>query len=130
MLTQDRAEELLAMIKQLVQSGKIDFPSAGAAKKLEAKSEDKRESFLLDINRRGTIRLTKCTFQERYEVVEILLRLDIDGPSHDNPDGETIPCPHLHVYRDGGDKWAIPLPMDFSDPADLVQTFKEFLTYC
>jgi len=130
MLSQERAEELLAMIKRLVESSRIDFPAAGAAKRLEAESEDGRESFLLDINRRGTIKLTKCTFQERYQTVEILLRLDIDGPTHENPDGEVVPCPHLHVYRGGGDKWAVALPRDFSDPPDLVQTFKEFLAYC
>jgi hypothetical protein len=130
MLSDERAEELLAMIKKLVETGRIDFPAAGGAKKLDAQSEDGRESFLMDINRKGTIRLTKCTFQERYQTIEILLRLDIDGPTHENPVGTVVSCPHLHVYRDGADKWAIPLPAGFSDPSDLVTTFREFLAYC
>jgi hypothetical protein len=65
--------------------------------------------------------VSKCTYQERYAVIEILLRLDIDGPPHQNPDGVDVPCPHLHVYREGyGAKWAMPLPADFTNPSDLV----------
>ncbi len=130
-MLQEKADALLAMIKELVEKTNVQFPSAGAAKVLAAKSEDGREAFIMDINRKGMIKLTKCTFQERYELIEILLRLDIDGPPHTNPDGQVIPCPHLHIYREGfGDKWAVALPAGFSNPADLEKTFKEFLEYC
>lgn len=99
--------------------------------KLEAKSIDTRESFLFDVNRRGRLRLSKCTYQERYAVVEVLIRLDVDGPPHVNPDGNDVPCPHIHVYRESfGDKWAEPMPSDFTDTTDLAKTLEEFLTYC
>jgi hypothetical protein len=63
--------------------------------------------------------------------VEILLRLDVDGPPHTNPDGTEVPTPHLHVYREGyGDKWALPLPAAFTDTGNLVNTLREFLRYC
>jgi hypothetical protein len=63
--------------------------------------------------------------------VEILLRLDIDGPPHVNPDGVEVPSPHLHVYREGyGDKWAEPAPADFSDTSNLPRTLEDFLKYC
>lgn len=131
MLTQATVDELLSLPKRLVDDGPIAFPPAGQAISLGARSRDGREEFLIDVNRRGRIKLTKCTYQERYATVEILLRLDLDGPPHTNPDGQTLPCPHLHVYREGeGDKWAIPLPPEFTDPTDLVVTFLDFLSYC
>lgn len=131
MLTQLRADELMGMEKYCIDSKPIQFPGAGTASQLEVKSTDDRESFLIDVNRKGRIRLTKCTYQERYAIVEILLRLDIGGPPHENPDGNVIPCPHLHIYREGfGTKWAQPLPEDFTNPSDLARTLREFLAYC
>ncbi|NQU21722.1 MAG: hypothetical protein HQ567_10595 [Candidatus Nealsonbacteria bacterium] len=60
-----------------------------------------------------------------------MLRLDVDGPPHQNPDGEEMPSPHLHVYREGyGDKWAVPVPAEFTDTSDLVCTLRDFMKYC
>ena len=131
MLVQNEVERLLSIEKFLTDESAIQFPGLGDSAKLEAKSVDQRDFFLFDVNRPGTIKLSKCTYQERYAVVEILLRLDVGGPTHENPDGTEIPCPHLHVYKEGyGDKWAYPLPSDFADPTDLVKTLREFLRYC
>jgi len=60
------------------------------------------------------------------------MRLDLDGPPHRNPDGSEIPCPHLHVYREGyGDKWAIPAPADrYTAALDLFSTFQTFMAHC
>ena len=65
-------------------------------------------------------------------MVEILVRLDVDGPPHENPDGSEVPCPHLHVYKERfGDKWAHALPPGvFSDTSNLTKTFLDFLGYC
>jgi len=132
MLTQVDADKLMEMLKQFVDRATIQFPLSGQSSKWEVKSDDGRESFFIDAQRKGKIKLSKCTFMERYRVIEILLRLDIDGPPHDNPDGAEIPCPHLHIYREGSaDKWAFPLPPDtFSDTSDLAKTLHEFLVYC
>ena len=131
MLTQSEADALMSMAKYLVKPGEIRFPLAGDSLQLELRSEDEREAFLIDVNRRGKIKFTKCTYQERYEVVEILVRVDIDGPPHENPDGLFVPCPHVHVYREGfGDKWAQPLPKSFTKPTDLVVVLRDFLKYC
>lgn len=131
MLTQPVANALMAIPKHIVTTGEIQFPAAGNFLQLELRSDDEHESFLVDVNRRGKIKLTKCTYQERYAVVEILVRVDIDGPPHENPDGTLIPCPHIHEYREGyGDKWARPLPPNFSNPSDLVVTFRDFLKFC
>jgi hypothetical protein len=59
------------------------------------------------------------------------LRLDIGGGRHSNPDGEVIDGPHLHIYTEGyGDKWAYPLPDEFTDDISLMVKFVEFLRCC
>jgi hypothetical protein len=70
--------------------------------------------------------------QNRARQVVVLVRLDLAGPTHRNPDGEEVPCPHLHLYREGyGDKWAKPLPADiFSAPTDLWATLQAFQVFC
>ena len=131
MLEQARADELIAMAKRLVDTSQIRFPGAGDFLQLDVKSDDGRESFIFDVNRKGRLKLSKCTYQERYAVVEILIRLDIDGPPHQNPDGAELPCPHIHIFREGaGTKWSYPLPPEFTDTSDLVKTLREFLRYC
>ena len=49
-----------------------------------------------------------------------------------DPDGREIPCPHLHIYREGyGDKWAIPAPVDrYPNAEDLLETFEAFMRHC
>src|SRR5579871_4511232 len=61
-----------------------------------------------------------------------LVSLDLDGPTHRNPDGAEIPCPHLHIYREGfADKWAIPAPTAvYPDRLDLFETFEAFVRHC
>jgi len=60
------------------------------------------------------------------------MRLDLDGPPHRNPDDEWIPCPHLHVYREGfGDKWASTAPIErYTDPTNLGAMFHAFMKHC
>jgi len=131
MLTDLDVQRLFDLVKEFVDASRIDFPNIGEYVVRELKSTDGRESFLVDINRKGR-KPAKCTFQNRYQVTEILLRLDIDGPTHDNPDGEEVPCPHIHVYREGyADKWAFPIDSkEFTDTSDLVISFREFLSRC
>lgn len=131
MLTQSEVDTFLTMDKYLVKGGTIKFPEQDNADTYEAKSTDDKYAFLFDVNRKGRKKILKCTYLNRYAITEILLRLDIGGPDHANPDGATIPCPHLHIYKEGyADKWAYQLPPDFTDPGDLAVTLQEFLAYC
>jgi len=108
-------------------------------------SIDERESFLIDVNRKGRIRLTKCTYQERYRGIIILVRLDIDGQPHTNPEvssvplaylvpynGRTIQCAHLHLYVEGYmDRWAIPAPSEKCPRTeDICAILDDFFRYC
>jgi hypothetical protein len=59
-------------------------------------------------------------------------RLDLDGRPHRNPDQTEVPCPHLHLYREGyDDRWAEPAgPPEFTNTADLYLSCQQFMAYC
>jgi hypothetical protein len=130
-LSQAEAEALMRMEKHRVDETPWSFPQTGQRLAIPLQSIDKRESFFLDVTR-GKIKLMKATLQNRARQTVVLLRLDIDGASHRNPDGEEIPCPHLHIYREGyGDKWAIAAPSDLvSEPDSLDQVLVSFMERC
>ncbi len=132
MLTQAEADALIRMAKKLASQDSIQFPTPGEIRHLAIVSLDERDELMVDINRKSRIRLSKYTYQERYRLVEILVRLDVDGRPHTNPDGEEIPCPHRHLYREGfADRWAIPAPADkFANPTNMQQSFVDFLKFC
>ena len=129
-LSQDEANMLIEMPKQRVNNGITYLPGRGVSMILPLVSEDHQEQFSLDIYR-GRIDLAKLRYQNRGRQVVILLRLDLLGPIHTNPDGAELPCPHLHKYRQGySDKWAYPIPSDFANLADTWQTLQDFMHYC
>lgn len=130
-LTQDEADALISMPKLRTNDDQWKFPDMGGSLRIPLTSADRREEFYLDITR-GRIDLVKATYQNRARQVVILVRLDLGGPPHRNPDGAEVPCPHLHVYREGyGDEWASAIATDaFSDVADQWQTLQDFMGYC
>ncbi len=143
-ITQHDADFFFAMEKFPEEEKEYEFPASGQKLTIAFTSSDKRESFLFDIYR-GSIRITKVTYQNRVRKAYILRRLDVDGPMHVNPEVETvpfpylepyngkeIPTPHLHLYVEGfGEKWAIPagdiLEMQNKDIFELM---KHFFSYC
>lgn len=130
-LTQDEADKLMAMTKRSVDEKDWLFPPPGESIAIPLTSLDKREGFMLDVTR-ARIKLTKANYQNRARAAIILIRLDLDGPPHRNPDGKEVPCPHLHIYREGfGDKWAEPAPPDkYPNTRDLFSTFEAFMQQC
>jgi len=130
-LTQAEADALIALEKHRVDEERYAFPAGGQAISVQLQSPDNREHFLIDLSR-GRIDLAKVKLQNRARQILVLVRIDLAGGPHRNPDGEEVPCPHLHVYREGyGDKWAVPLPADqFPDPSDVWATYGQFLTFC
>jgi len=129
-ITQDEADALIAMEKHRVDD-RVWLFAPGKRLAIPLTSTDKRENFILDMTR-YRIKITKATYQNRARQAVILMRLDIDDPPHRNPDGQEIPCPHLHIYRDGfSDKWAIPAPIDrYPDTGNLFATFEAFMQHC
>ena len=129
-LSQVEADSLIALEKKRTDEKQWSF-NPGDRLAIPLTSIDGREHFILDINR-FQIKITKATFQNRAKQVIVLMRLDLDGPLHRNPDGEEIPCPHLHFYREGfGTKWAIMAPLDkYPDTSNLFATFEAFMKDC
>jgi len=103
----------------------------GADQTHELVGKDKRERFLLDLWR-GTLRLTKIKYQTRGRKVIVLVRLDIDGAPHTNPDGAKLNGTHIHLYREGFEvKWAYPIdPEKFCDLSNIQRTLEDFCRYC
>jgi len=129
-LTQAEADALMAMDKAKANDLTYAYPTSGGLLMVPLISVDGREEFVMDI-RRGRIDLAKVTHQLRGRQVVLLIRLDLAGPTHTNPDAELVPCPHIHRYREGyADKWANPLPSTFTNPTDLWQTLQEFMSHC
>ncbi len=130
-ITQDEADKLMAMEKRSVDETDWFFPAPGDSVAIPLTSLDKRENFMLDMTR-ARIKLTKATYQNRARAAIVLMRLDLDGPPHRNPDGEEISCPHLHIYREGyGDKWAIPAPVErYRNTLDLFSICEAFMQHC
>jgi hypothetical protein len=132
-LTQEEADALIAMRKRAVESIERLYPRPGDQFSAELTSEDGKEQFMLDVNR-ARVKVTKATYQNRARKVVVLVRLDIDGSRHRNPDQVFVPCPHMHIYREGhGDQWAFPLrdlEFPFPDTTDLTQLLRAFMLYC
>jgi len=107
-----------------------EYPGLGGSIRVPLKSHNGREDFILDVSR-GRIDLMKNNFQNRARQITILARLDIGGAPHRNPDGTEVPCPHLHLYKEGfGDKWAEPLPVPFKDINDPYDLLEKFMNFC
>src|SRR4030042_2135357 len=130
MLTQIEADNLIAMRKTFIDPVTISLPP-GSDQTHELTGEDNRERFLLDLWR-GTIRLSKVRYQTRGRKVIVLVRLDIDGSPHTNPDGAKLEGTHLHIYKEGfEDKWAYPIDSPFfRDIANIQLSFDDFCRYC
>lgn len=131
MLSQQEVDELLTMIKILKHNGPLEFPEPGKALKMDAVGEENNEKFIIDVNRKGQIKI-RCTYQTRYGKSIILLRIDLVGGKHINPDGTIVECPHIHIYREGyEDRWAYPLKdvIDIQNSFDLIEVLLKFLEY-
>jgi hypothetical protein len=130
-LSQREADLLLAAEKHRIDSQKWFYPAPGKKINVPLVGARIKEKFILDISR-GKISLYRGNFQNRARQIQILVRLDFGGRPHKNPDGDELPCPHLHIFREGyGVKWAIPVPMsDFPNIHDPWLTLQDFYNFC
>lgn len=129
-LPQAEANALIAMAKAFEDSVAIAIPPSVDDTR-DLIGVDPRERFLLDIWR-STFRLSKVRLQTRARQIVVLVRLDIDGAPHTNPDGAKLAGTHVHLYREGyEDKWAQPIdPGRFRDLANIRLAFEDFCGFC
>ena len=129
-LTQAQADALIAMEKHRLQNKAYKYFAPGEAVSIPLVSLNQKENFFLDIWR-SQINLFKGKYQNRARKVVALVRVDFGGQPHRNPDEEEILSPHIHIYKEGfGDKWAYPLPSDFTNKEKPFQIYKDFIKYC
>lgn len=111
-LTQAEADRLIAVDKYPLKANehhRYTFPNAdGTRLEIPFTSVDKKEDFILNFRRRKIV-LGKRNHLLRAKKTIPLVRFDVDGPPHLNPNGETIEETHIHIYREGfGDAGHIP----------------------
>jgi hypothetical protein len=131
-LTQSEADYLLELHKKHSQAERVvTWPSLGSKVAVNLLSLDERETFVLDVSTHS-LKLSKLKLQTRARTTVILVRLEIDGAPHRNPDDTELPCPHIHLYREGyQDKWAYPVPAEhFTDLSNKHKTLEEFMRFC
>jgi hypothetical protein len=143
-ITQQEADFFFEMEKFPEDEKLHQFPNSGEKLILSFTSADKREFFLFDIYR-GSIRITKISYQNRVRKAYILRRLDIDGVLHLNPEVENVPLlilesyngkeiqpPHMHLYIEGfGERWAVPADILMKvDGKDIYEIMFDFFRYC
>lgn len=131
-MTTETANALIEVAKILMDKT-YRLPPIGAQSSLTLFSEQSRkETFTVHINRKARIDPGKYTLLLSVPE-EGLLRIDVHGRDHINPDGSKVPCPHIHMrIKDTGkwDVWAYDLPSVFGDSEDIVITLRDFLQYC
>jgi hypothetical protein len=130
MLAQADAQMLIKLEKYFEDLSPISIPP-GIDESRILTSQFPHERFLMDIWR-GTLRISKVKLQTRARKVIVLVRLDVGGAPHTNPDGSRLTGPHVHLYREGyDDKWAYPIDSgSFSNLANNAQLFYDFCRYC
>lgn len=136
--------ELIDCLKRITHdSNSFYLPEKGSYDQLDLKSN--KSFFIVDVNRKGR-KKPQFTLQLRDKEHKdcALLRLDMIGPPHKNPEGdfpfagEIIECPHLHIaHPDYGSSIAYPLNNDYAkiyltdaQIMDLVLILKMFLERC
>lgn len=132
-LTQNEIDNLLNMLKKVkYEKDYFNFPEKGSKAMLDVMSLDEKTRFIINITP-GSKRSNnkKITYQERYLKDIVLLRLDIAGPYHTNPDGTTVSGNHLHIIREGkDDRYAFEIPEEFVNIDDKIEILINFLEYC
>lgn len=140
-ILQTDADALLALPKSFKDDSPLEFTMTTPMDfERVLVSSDLREEFLLTIER-GNRKRIRLKYQTRARKVVILARLDLDGPAHRNPPdspyraNERLPCPHLHLYREGfGDRIAYTLAdvpqFKITNPLNGLVWLEDFLKFC
>jgi len=132
-LSNNEVQRLIRLDKRFADESEVLIPVSGqyehCSELLAVRDGDK---FLLNVSR-AAIRLTRCKTQTRYSRNTVLIRVEIDGPPHENPDGTEVSPSHVHIYREGyDDKWAYPIEKfpEFASCDSLIELVRKSSRYC
>ncbi len=128
--TQKEADELLNLPKHRTVETPYPFLIPGLDVRIPLESRNPVISFMLD-TWRSSISLSRIKYQNRVYKNIVLARLDF-GHRHENPDGDSVPEQHIHLYREGyNDKFALPLPYGpFPNEGTYMHFYEIFLRFC
>jgi hypothetical protein len=130
----DEAFQSLMKMKKKFKTDISSIPAASQRVQFSIIGEDNKTEFTVDVDRKSRIEM-KSKVQERYCNNILLVRVEINGPPHTNPDGSNIGRDHIHTYREGyGLSWAYNLagfdPRLFKDKENFTSVFSDFCLYC
>lgn len=134
----DSEFQFLKGLKKVFSESGVKLPANGQNITYDIRSTETRDTFLLDVDRRGRIELSKCKLQHRYTTTKLpLIRVDINSPPHINPDGTVLSRNHIHIFKEidndtGNLPWAYDLET-FSDirfDKDNINLSDIFIQFC
>src|SRR3990167_3574888 len=95
LLTQDEFNSLLAMEKLAAENVTYKYPDLGGTVSVPLESLSREERFSVDIGR-SYIKVSKVSYHKRVRASIGMIRVDLNGAPHRNPNGVEVPCPHIH----------------------------------
>ncbi len=129
-LTDIEATHLLEMEKLRKFEDMYKYPDLGGGISIPLVSANKKEEFTLAISR-GHIDISRNSFVNVVRKAIPLVRLDLAGGIHRNPDGTEISVPHIHIYKEGfALKWAYSLPKGFKYCNSVYEYLDNFMDFC
>ena len=130
-LTQNEYDRLMQLRKTFDSCIKLPMDDEKVSYTLHAL--DSSETFLLNIERKRIFEIRRSKLNTSFSK-EPILRVEVDGRPHINPDGERIGRNHIHIYKQGyGLSWAYPLETFsdelFKDATNFNILFSDFCKY-
>ena len=111
-LSQEEAERLIAAVKNAVEDT-FRMPAAGEHNAEFQVEADDGENFTIAVFQ-GKLNASRHSMSARVTRLGVpLIRLCVNGSTHNNPDGTRVSGTHWHVYREGYDDYV-------AYPADLA----------
>lgn len=135
-MTDNEFQVLMAMQKHVIDDI-IMLPKQGeVCAPVNVVSDSTSDAFNIDLDRRGTITLSKKKLQERYLNNPMgMVRLEIDAPPHINPDGRRLSRNHIHIWQK---KYGMAMAYEldeisdtlFKNIHDFTSVFYDFCEFC
>ena len=130
-LSQETADYLLETPKRYLDVGVAVDLQVGKGVEIDFIAElDQKEKFRIIVEFSARKKQhAKFELLARHSIS--LFRAEFGGPPHLNPDGQIIPCPHFHHYREGfSDRYCTPIGPEFEGIHERLALCQRFLEYC